>query len=116
MTPAQEVQESYTSWDEFEAGCSQSRLYGGLHFQQSLDVAREMCAPLGTQCYETSYKLFMQSTTSAPISHHKSTRRNHPTRPQAANAAGGVPTDNGDGEIEAAPMDPSLVVKGENLA
>lgn len=42
----------WDTWTEFEEECGQSRLWGGVHFQPSIDVAQELCRPIGDLAFE----------------------------------------------------------------
>lgn len=53
ITPATDVVLGpWDTWSEFEEECGQSRLWGGVHFQPSIDAAQEMCGPIGDIVYE----------------------------------------------------------------
>lgn len=58
-TPAADVQVTYATWDDVEADCAQSRLNAGVHFQASIDAARQLCSPLGSQCYAAAAGLLL---------------------------------------------------------
>lgn len=53
VTPATDiVLGPWATWTAFEEECGQSRLWGGVHFQASIDTAQELCAPIGDIVYE----------------------------------------------------------------
>ena len=57
MTPKKDVVLTYSTWDEFEKDCAQSRMLAGVHFQPAIDESRRMCAPIADQCVKKAYKL-----------------------------------------------------------
>ena len=53
ITPAADlVLGPWNTWTEFEEECGQSRLWGGVHFQASIDAAQELCRPIGDLAFE----------------------------------------------------------------
>lgn len=46
-TPAQDVTINLASTADFIRDCAQSRLWAGVHFQRSIDAAKELCTGLG---------------------------------------------------------------------
>lgn len=53
ITPATDIVIGpWNTWTEFEQECGQSRLWGGVHFQASIDAAQELCGPIGDLVYD----------------------------------------------------------------
>lgn len=53
VTPAQDVLLGpWETWTAFEQECGQSRLWGGVHFQASIDAAQQLCPQIGDLVYE----------------------------------------------------------------
>lgn len=53
VTPATDlVLGPWATWTAFEEECGQSRLWGGVHFQPSIDAAQELCRPIADLAYE----------------------------------------------------------------
>ncbi len=53
VTPASDiVLGPWSTWTDLEQDCGQSRLWGGVHFQASIDAAQEMCRPIGSLAYD----------------------------------------------------------------
>lgn len=53
VTPAEDILLGpWPTWTAFEEECGQSRLWGGVHFQASVDAGQELCRPIGDLAYE----------------------------------------------------------------
>ena len=50
--PAQDLVLSWDTWTEFETDCGQSRIWGGAHFESSVDVVYDVCHAVGDQAFE----------------------------------------------------------------
>jgi hypothetical protein len=51
-TPASDIELHFATWTEFAEICGESRLWGGLHFQAAIDVARPVGKRIGRIVYE----------------------------------------------------------------
>lgn len=45
--PAADIPIGYTTWSEYVNECGQSRVWGGLHFQDAVDASKEACDDVG---------------------------------------------------------------------
>jgi len=53
VTPATETTITWNTLDEYRYDCGQSRLYAGVHFPKSVEVAEEFCTQFGEMAYNT---------------------------------------------------------------
>lgn len=51
VTPAADLTLHWDTWTQFERDCGQSRLWGGVHFQPSIDAARPVGHRVGADAY-----------------------------------------------------------------
>ena len=42
ITPATDLEYTFATWTQFERDCGLSRVYGGVHFRDSVEVIEEM--------------------------------------------------------------------------
>ncbi|MXW41882.1 MAG: hypothetical protein F4X48_06620 [Acidimicrobiia bacterium] len=52
VTPAEDLELSFETWSEYEEACANSRVWGGVHFWPSVEVA----IPLGNQIGDLAYE------------------------------------------------------------
>jgi hypothetical protein len=58
FTPKEDVTVTWQSADEFEHDCTQSRLWGGVHFEQAVESTKKLCNRIGEENYDRAVKLF----------------------------------------------------------
>jgi hypothetical protein len=51
VTPASDIVLNFATWTQFELDCGQARLWGGVHFQSAIDVARPIGHTVGDLAY-----------------------------------------------------------------
>ncbi len=51
VTPRADMALTFETWSRFEQACGQSRLWGGVHFQSAIDVAKPICHHIGDRAY-----------------------------------------------------------------
>jgi len=61
-TPSSDITLSYTTKEDFLYDCTESRLYAGVHFQDSIDAAVKMCTGIGVAGWERHQRLFAGDT------------------------------------------------------
>jgi hypothetical protein len=54
VTPAMDIDLELDTWTDFAEICGQSRVWGGVHFQDAVDNTREVAREIGTIAYEWS--------------------------------------------------------------
>jgi len=52
ITPASNITIVFTKWSEVETLCGQSRLYGGMHFDQSVPAGHSLCSGLANYVFD----------------------------------------------------------------
>ena len=51
-TPNEDFSHTFETWTQFETECGMSRLYGGVHFRDSIEVVREVAHEVGKNAYD----------------------------------------------------------------
>jgi hypothetical protein len=69
ITPSVDVELYFPTWSDFAEKCGQSRLWGGLHFQAAIDVARPVGKRVGALGYK-ALKAHIDGTAPPPGSPH----------------------------------------------
>ena len=57
VTPSVDITIEYKKWSEIAEACGESRLYGGMHFGNSVSAANEMCSNFINPVVDNSKKL-----------------------------------------------------------
>lgn len=58
VTPAEDTKIFLGSKEEFIQQCAQTRLWAGVHFQKSIDSAKELCRGIGVSSYDYMMKMW----------------------------------------------------------
>jgi hypothetical protein len=51
LTPKNDVLLKFNTWTQFEEDCAISRLYGGIHFRDSIEVVVDIAHEIGRNAY-----------------------------------------------------------------
>jgi hypothetical protein len=59
ITPATDLEYTFATWTQFERDCGLSRVYGGVHFRDSVEVIEDMAHSIASLNFQRVLKHFV---------------------------------------------------------